>query len=259
MKELYYGGRRHKALYHGGTLVWERPEPVDPRMAAWWRFNGAGAQDTVADKTGNGNNLTLRGFAHTSGSGWTADGLRLDGVDDYCECPHSESMALQSFTALLWITYLDSPKKQSLLSKSGLNEDYMLYYDARGASNHRIGMTLSGTDINVAYELQDGQRYLLGYTYDGSTGRIYIDGEQVTTLTHTAPLVNSTRKVLVGAYENMGSATMSTCIFHEIRLYGEALTAEEIRSIHTGGVQLTTQAGDLLVTQGGDAIQIEEG
>lgn len=52
---------------------------------------------------------------------------------------------------------------------------------------------------------------------------------------------------------------MSTCIFHEIRLYGEALTAEEIRSIHTGGVQLTTQAGDLLVTQGGDAIQIEEG
>lgn len=251
MKELYYGGRRHKALYHGGTLVWERPEPVDPRLAAWWRFNGTGAQDMVPDKTGNGNNLTLRGFAHTSGSGWTADGLQLDGVDDYCECPHSGTMALQSFTALLWITYLDSPKKQSLLSKSGLNEDYMLYYDARNTSNRRIGMTVSGTDANVAYDLLNGQRYLLGYTYDGSTGRIYIDGEQVTTLTRTSPLVNSTRRVLVGAYENMGASTMSTCIYHEIRMYNEALTAEEIRSIHTGGVQLATQSGDL--------IQIEEG
>ena len=258
MKELYCGRRRHRALYRGGTLVWERQEEIDPRLAAWWRFNGTGAQDIVPDKTGNGNDLALCNFAHTPGSGWTADGLQLDGVDDYCECPHSGSMALQSFTALLWITYKGSAKKQSLLSKSGLSEDYMLYYDARNAASRRIGMTLSGTDANTAYDLRDGQRYLLGYTYDGSTGRIYVDGAEVATLPRTTPLVNSTRRVLVGAYENMGASTMSTCIFHEIRLFGEALSAEEIRAICTGGAQLATQAGDPLVTRDGNTLQIEE-
>lgn len=258
MKELYCGRRRHRALYRGGTLVWERPEPVDPRLAAWWRFNGAGAQDTVPDKTGNGNDLTLYNFAYAAGSGWTADGLHFDGINDYCECPHSAGMALQSFSALLWITYKDSPKKQSLLSKGGLNEDYMLYYDARNASSRRIGLTLSGTDTNIIYDLQDGARYMLACTYDGRTGRIYVDGAEVATLTRTAPLVNSTRRVLVGAYENIGSTTMSTCIFHEIRLYGTALTAEEIAAFYTGNVLLTTQAGDLLITQAGDTIQIEE-
>ena len=231
MRDLYYAGHYHTALYKGSTLVWERPDDIDARMVAWWQFDGSGTQAVVRDKSRAGNNLTLRNFAYAPGSGWTADGLQLEGVDDYAECPHSDSLALQRFTATICLTYKDSAKKQSLLSKSGLTEDYMFYYDARNASNRRIGMTLSDTDTNVAYDLSDGRRYQLAYTFDGTAGRIYVDGAEVATLSRTTPLVNSARRLLIGAYENMGASTMSTCIYHEVRLYNEALTAAEIGGI----------------------------
>ncbi len=106
-------------LYYGDALAVTSLSSFDGTMqklgtdastAALWHFDeGSGA--TLTDSSVNGNNGTLNNFAE-DGSDWIADSafssggaLNFDGVNNYIEIPHNDSLNLSSgnFTIEGWL------------------------------------------------------------------------------------------------------------------------------------------------------------
>ena len=87
-------------------------------------------------------------------------------------------------------------------------------------------------------------------TYDGSMGRLYVDGQQVATLAMTGRFVADTTPFILGANGNgAGDASVSERFpgrIDEVMLYRRALSADEIKMLYDGALfpsQYRTDAG----------------
>ena len=79
--------------------------------------------------------------------------------------------------------------------------------------------------------------HLVG-TFDGTTMRIYVDGEERGTLARPGPVKPNAFPLCLGSYE-AGHKAHFTGLLDEVRLYGRALTADEVRQQHRSLAQGT--------------------
>jgi len=224
----------------GCLLPVNRVEASSGLVGSWSFDEGAGT--TVYDSSGNGNNGTLIN-APVWSAGEFGSALTFDGIDNYVEIPHGVTLTSSNFTIEAWI-YLNSDinstqarivSKQETISKS---YSFGIFGKGYGGSTGNqlllsIGNGTTWWNFLSATHLSNQTWYHVAGTQEGTTSKIYINGQldkNGTTLTQTA---NNTGALTIGCQNQTTPATGAMFFFNgtidEVRIYNRALSQQEIQ------------------------------
>jgi hypothetical protein len=200
-----------------------------------WRFN-EGSGTTASDSSPN----SLHGFL-TNGTSWAIGAFQtaasFDGVNDSVVIPDNPALRLSNnMTIALWVF------------KSSENSDWVRYFGKGGATTRNYGLwDEAGPAGRVLFQCMTSPTTYLGmfstlqvpigiwthiaFTWHGSTGTIYINGELDVSAALTGTPVTSS-----------DSATAAYAGYHgylnggvdEVALYSRALSAPEVMALYKG-------------------------
>ena len=195
-------------------------------LAAYWKFD-EGIGSAAADSSGSGNNGILYNGPVWVSSCPSVKCIQFDGVNDYVQVPDSSTIEPAQITASLWIKpTVWSGTANALIAKrqAGTNG----YFIFRYASN-RINVDLggSGSRWDTLY-VPPLQWTHLVYTYNGTNGRLYVNGAlNNTTALGTPASVPSTAPLRIGA-DTSAAQYYFTGSMDEVKIYNRALSATEV-------------------------------
>ena len=155
-------------------------------LIGYWRFDEAywtGNQEEVEDSSGRNNHGTIFETAQVQ-PGKLGKGLaRFDGINDYIFIENSDSLEPEEITVETWVKKTESTSFEYLVSKGASADDhssYALYTDEDGGLSFYITDGISvAKSPHVDSSLWDGSWHHIAGSFDGSTVRLYVDGEEV--------------------------------------------------------------------------------
>jgi len=203
-----------------------------------WHFD-EGTGTTAYDSSGNSNDGTLYNFASPHGwvSGMFGQALSFDGSDDYVQLPASNTILnTNTFTIETWFkTSVDHPayggKEGRLVNlhwKNTASTAVSLYVEEGmiGLLYHKGSMQHKFVTHEVNYF--DNMWHHIAVTYNAITYRLYYDGAEVASQDDAFGGFG-TYPAYLGTYN--GSQRFFNGLIDEVRIWGTALTAEQIGSI----------------------------
>ncbi|MEZ4777655.1 MAG: LamG-like jellyroll fold domain-containing protein [Bacteroidia bacterium] len=176
----------------------------------------------------------LLGFSQVPGSG---SAVSLDGVNDYVNIPNTPALnPTTAITVEAWIkadTWGVNPWSNSIVNKEGWaagSQGYTLRCGQNGKLSFNIGSAGAWHEAVSASLMTTGKWYHVAGTYDGSTIRIFINGEQVATQLHFGTLAVGSYDVRIGelAYTPGGSRPFDGQI-DEVRIWNQSLPVATLR------------------------------
>ncbi|HEY0771348.1 MAG TPA: LamG domain-containing protein, partial [Sphingobacteriaceae bacterium] len=217
-----------------------------------WYYGEGNANDSFGV-----NNGILRNGATATGTGSAGHGLAFgfDGVDDYVEIPDSSSLKPQQISVEAWVKFTSlnstnpsAPGLQYIVFKKNRRADHFEGYslskfrDTNGVE--RIGFTIasaggnqisarSTSPVTVNANIRNQFYHLVG-TYDGSTVRLYVNGELEGIQAANFALDYDTRPLFIGGSGESFNGRMQGVI-DEVGIYNRAVTANEVRRIFESG------------------------
>jgi hypothetical protein len=218
------------------TLTVTAPPPVTPPgLVAAYGFeepSGTG----VTDASGNGRDGTLSG-ATRSTSGRYGSTLSFDGTNDWVTVPDADALDLTSgVTMSAWVnpTALGSTYRTVLMKEQPGGLIYALYAgDGTGKPSGHV-FTTSEQRVTGPANTPLNTWTHLATTWDGSTLRTYVNGDQVASRAVAGTLRTSTGVLRLG-----GTGVWAEWFagrIDEVRLYNRALTTTEIQGDMTRAV-----------------------
>jgi hypothetical protein len=201
--------------------------PATGLVAAYAFSEGSGT--TTADRAGKGNTGTLAGATWTS-AGLAGSAVSFDGVNDRININDSTSLDLTgAMTLEAWVypTALGGWRTVALKERSG-GLVYALYAHDN-APWPAAYVQAGGREIGVA-----GVAPLilhtwthLATTYDGTTLRLYVNGQEVASQAGGGAMQASTGRLRLGGNAVWGEWFAGRIV--EVRIYNRALNAAEIQ------------------------------
>lgn len=198
-------------------------------LVGYWNFDdrrGSIAQDN----SGLLNNGAVYGAVWSTGKYGSA--LSFDGENDYVEIPHSTSLNLTNIgTIEAWV---------KIPSVEAVGQGIIV--QKQGGWNRRGWLLSTVTQYHIRFQWQAGDDVMLdSQTYltpdvwhhvvgvmDGSTMKIFIDGEQDPNTLANTESADTTAAVRIG-YADVGELPFKGEI-DEVRIYNRALTTDEIKA-----------------------------
>ena len=123
------GNKPISFVYHGDELVY--PNPIKRNLLLRYELKGINNNDTdkdiLKDLSGNNSDSNLFGFNYTEDSGYTGEGLKFDGVDDYIKSKNPIRRSSKDITLELVFNIYDNK----------INWQYLLFL---ANSSDRIGL-----------------------------------------------------------------------------------------------------------------------
>ena len=205
-------------------------------LVAYWTFDQADVDgDTVKDVVG-GNNGTINGGAQIA-VGKVGDGIKLNGVDQFVEVPHHDSLVpLGGFSVEAWFeTELkDAAVWQSVVSKNSPgNQSYEMRISAAPLP-YVLSWAVVDKDktfirINAPEdeELEKGRWYHVVGTWDTKEAHLYVDGRHRGSV-EVLSILPSTVSVFIGQRLQDGGKNFFNGTIDEVRIYSHPLTLAEI-------------------------------
>jgi hypothetical protein len=183
----------------------------------WLPLNG----DTK-DYSGNGNHGTPTGTVYDLKDDGTY-ACCFDGVDDKISIP-SISIGTSPWTVLAWYTPRSFDSYGHILTAS-TQTDFACKVATSGKYPYFYTSSTGSLAANTLLELD--KRYFLAYVYDGSTLKIYIDGDLDVSHTVSGLNIPSTTFTIQG-----GNSEYANCEQSHTMLFLSALSASGLREIH---------------------------
>ena len=211
-------------------------QAADPDLAAYWKFDD-GSGTTAFDSSGNGNNGTFNGNPQWV-AGKFGGALQFDG-DDYLNCGNGPSLQIQEqITIAFWFQVQAFQNTWEGFLAKGDNS----YRASRGGgTGNATHMGISGTStgggngwFNGTVIVTGGDWHHYAATYDGTEGRIYIDGVLDVTSPGTGQINSSTYDLYIGE-NSQATGRFFHGLLDEVRIYSRALTDVEILGVMAGG------------------------
>jgi len=232
----------NNSISQADFLNLDRSHPLMNGLVGWWPMQ-EGAGLTAFDLSGQGNHGTLTNMDQTTD--WVVGrnggaSLDLDGSDDFIECGDiEETQGIGQLTLSCWAA-LTSPllKDHCLISKDDQsNRSWSLVQlGAAGSVDDNLRFILRTTstytiDSADAAWPNDSEWHHAVAVYDGSNGRVYIDGVQSGSDTSATGTINSTSNTVKIGRRSDGFGDTDGKI-QDVRIWNRALTATEVRQLY---------------------------
>ena len=199
------------------------------RLAAHWKLDETGgsiAYDSYGDY-----DVTLNGNPFWQPTGGKISGcLLLDGIDDYIDTPFILDPAKGSFSVFAWV-YCWTPG-QVIISQRGQSGGTWLGTNPSGNLMTGLGDIYFGALVSETV-ITDVQWHHVGFVYDMDTlhRQLYVDGVLITEDTTAVVGDPSNNGLYIGASKDLDAGTFFSGLIDDIRIYNQALTAEEIAAL----------------------------
>lgn len=223
-------------IYNSGTAngIWELTDfQIEQKSYATAFVNGTRGT-TVAtgggwsDTSGNFNEGELfNGASYNSGN---LGGVVLDGTDDYVSIPNSSSLNISSAITLeAWIYPTKNTGVQNVISKStnAVNNGYIYPRTDNGwtASIFYLQTASGWNTLSATWPSLNSWHYTAA-TYDGSTQKIYINGQLSASRNQTGTITTNSNSLVIG--NQPGFAEYYGGRVSQVKIYNRSLTASEI-------------------------------
>ncbi|HWM10293.1 MAG TPA: LamG domain-containing protein [Solirubrobacteraceae bacterium] len=210
--------------YVSGTTTPTGPPSLG--LVGAWGFDETSGS-TAGDASGHGNAGLISGASRRTGR--YGNGLRFDGVDDWVTVDDDATLDLSTgMTLEAWVRpeTLGSLWRTVLIKEQDSQLAYALYAnnDAGVPSGHVF--TVGDQGLGGPQPLPVNQWSHLATTWDGSTLRLYVNGNEVSSTPLAGQAVESSGPLRIG-----GNAIWPEWFqgsIDEVRMYDRALTAAQI-------------------------------
>jgi hypothetical protein len=227
-------------------------------LVGYWTFDGkdtpwtSATAATTLDKSGSGNTGTLTSMNQSKApvQGKIGQGLKFDGVDDTVSIAHNASIKPTAAISInFWFnpSNVNSSAVQTILSttQSGGYSVALNGTSASGTCNANsfcFFVNVGGTYYITNYaksNFKNNTWYLFTGTYDGNTNRMYINGQQIDTVSQSGTINYTSNTPVCLASEPNASACIDGNYFNglmdDVRVYNRALSAVEVRQLYNLG------------------------
>jgi len=208
-------------------------------VGAWFFLEGGG--QVAHDYSGQGHHGTLTGMASPPSptSGWNVGqfghALAYDGINDYVSIPDTPILNPAQITIAASLVPTDVTSNTVLLKPKSTHTSPFYQYGFRFGSgatlsfNYSVGSTLAAATTTATYSA--GQRLHIVGTYDGVTGKIYVNGILQATSTAVSGNLNIYATALnIGRSANVGE--YATGKMDGVLLYNRALMDSEVKQLY---------------------------
>jgi hypothetical protein len=236
----FLGGTHVGTSYSGGVLSLNPVDltgieisslwvPTAPHLVAHWSLNGSW-QDSVRSHHGTSSGVTFSGAAKLGSQ--AAD---FSGAGNYVSVPNHADLKPANISVSLWFKSTNPGAFSYLIGKlqdagAGFSS-YALYSGA--SANLIFYITTSGGLVfspEATGYWDNFWHHALG-TFDGTTVRLYVDGQEINNGTaNVAPIVYSNDPLYLGSFDS-GSFEYGGSL-DDIAIWSEALSAEDASTIY---------------------------
>ena len=191
----------------------------DPTLLAHWAFDEAQG-NLACDSTGLCDATLIGNPAWDPDGGQMGGALLLDGLDDCAVAPFVVNPAEGPFSVFAWVKG-GAPGQVLISQAAGMNwllaepTDGSLMTEAQ--SGGRSSSTLRSQTV-----ITDGKWHRVGFTWDGSRRRLYVDDVLVAEDTQ-ADLAACYGGLQIGCGKNTAPGTFWSGLIDDIRLYNRAV------------------------------------
>jgi chitodextrinase len=198
-------------------------------LVAAYSFD-AGSGTTVKDDSGHGNTGTISD-ATWSSSGYHGKSLSFNGTSSLVRIPDSASLDLTTgMTLEAWIrpSAISGLWRTVIIKEMPGELAYALY--AKGDTSAPVGIVNTGAEqfARGTTTLSTRGWQHLAATYDGSVGRLYVNGTQVSSVATSGPALASNGNLDIGG-NNVWREWFNGLI-DDVRVYNRALSAAELKT-----------------------------
>ena len=250
------GGDGADILIGGHSLPYsEKVNDLQP--LAYWRFeeiSGTTATDSAADHDGTYKNGVTLGTAGINSNGTAVE---FDGINDYVEVPHSESLELNSGTIQLWFSTHDASKTQGLFSKDSTGFDSGGHFTGLIGEGGRVVVRLQSSEQDFFVEsdiISSNTWYLVTVTFGADGLKLYLNDQLVDTSEYTGGIASNLEPLVFGANQWSSGDQVADNLhsffdgqIDEVALYTQALTLEEIQDLYDAGINGDGTGDDILI------------
>ena len=202
-----------------------------------WKLD-EGSGSTTYDSTENNSDGTLYGEMATStasDSGWAAgkygSALAFDGTDDYVSI--SSPGALTSLTISTWAYYHQAAIDQSIFESTTVSEPRHTSVRSNGFEIQPDGVAFGDRCwISTGAQTANTWHHLV-LTWDGTTGKGYLDNKLIGTCAITGTL-DANATYAIGRHGGNSEWYMDGLI-DDVRIYNYVRSSEQIRQDHNAG------------------------
>lgn len=203
---------------------------------SWWR-----AEDTAEDSIGGNDGALMNSATYAPGKVGEAFSLDFDSVQDRVEIPHDPSLSFaggQPMSFDLWARRSSDATPQHLLSKRldclSTPWNYQLWWD-RTADELCFG-SLAGEVCTTADRLPLAVWTHLGFTFDGGTGTLWVDGEPVASAAMALGPDTGSPPLRLGDVADCEAYGLGfRGLLDEVEIHDRALFRDEVYAIHAAG------------------------
>ncbi|MEW6157004.1 MAG: immunoglobulin domain-containing protein, partial [Verrucomicrobiota bacterium] len=221
--------------------------PIPEGLIAWWAGEG-NAEDRNGRNHGNLRNGTS--FA----AGKVGQAFNLDGIDDDIIVPNSIILnPREQITISAWYRPISfrGTGNNPIIEKefSSFSEPFYQYQlGVRGdqypdpspfglftfslALDGKLTWLTAGED---GHGWIPGKWYFIVGTYDGSTAKLYVNGELGSSKPAAGMMTDYGRDLIIGGFYSFPNSAKTPGLIDEVTIFNRALSAEEIQAIYNAG------------------------
>ena len=196
-------------------------------LIAYFPFNG-----NANDESGNGIDGTVNGAILTTDRFQNANSAySFDGVDDDIKAVHNSLLNITEQISLAAWIFPTVQKTQIIIRKGAevASPPYILSLSGTGDIVFSLSPNSQFTQARKTGYTLNEWTFVVG-TYDGTTMKLYVNGELETSVSISGSLITNTSPLLIGTRLNLASSTFLGKL-DDLRVYSNALSETEIQSL----------------------------
>jgi len=185
-------------------------------------------ENSAKDYSGKGNNGTIYGATFTDGK--IGKALSFDGIDDYVDARDiNEAEGTNALTAEVWVKpgiRASGVTNPMILAKYYTWNLYINYNNNGFAFSFNDGGGWATDTVTYIASLSTDTWYYVAARYDGSTCKIFVNGNEVASASCNGNIISNANTVKIGQWNNN---EWFNGTIDEVKVYPYALTSEQIK------------------------------